>query len=181
MRAATLILVLSGALAATGCAHKGAKKNPQVFGEATNMNKEAADITKNKELEKRPGKFVGKDIKLRGDVKEVVNNRAFVMPIDNFMGQNEILVVNETGFRVPLRKNDYVEVMGPLRMFTVSEVAEVVDKDLVDELYVNYGNQPIIVAEVVKGYWAENRPTQRTRGTRDARDRTKSDEDEYSH
>lgn len=181
MKSVAWVLMFSGVLAVTACTHKGSQKNPQVFGEAAMMNKEAKDITKDKELEKRPGKFVGHDVKLRGDVKDVIGARAFKMPVDNFMGQDEILVINQTGYRVPLKKNDYVEVIGPLRMFTVAEVAEIVDKDLVDALYVQYGNQPVIVAEVVKGYWAENRPTQKIRVARDARDSDSEEDDSYSH
>jgi hypothetical protein len=152
---ASLTLAAAGA----GCSHT--KDDPhQTFGEPQEPAP-AYNLTGNDEIKERPGKYMGKEVELNGEVEEIVSDHVFRVDLDGFWGEDSILVVNSTGYNLPLNQDDVVQVYGPVRVFVTTEIEEEVNYDLLDSLYVDYENTPVIVASQVIGFWAEARPTQR--------------------
>ncbi|MEC4895750.1 MAG: hypothetical protein SAL07_21900 [Oscillatoria sp. PMC 1051.18] len=89
--------------------------------------------------------IVGKEITIRSQVEETVGNTGFVL---QSQAGEEILVINSTGadFRVPAIEVP-VQVTGEAVELVVADVENEYGLDLEDELYVDYEQQPAIIAE----------------------------------
>ncbi len=97
-----------------------------------------------------PDNFIGEMVTVRGDVKEVDTSRdTFLMDDERFLTSEGILVINATGetFVIPNPDEMQAQVTGEVRLFTLVDINTAYGLDLDPALYVEYENQPAIVAE----------------------------------
>lgn len=158
------------------CAHHDDAQ--QVFGEVSESVKTVEDSD---EVANKPGKYLGQEVSVDGSIERVLADHAFVLDLDGFFGRDQVLVINNTGYRLPVNEGDNVEVAGPLRVFVTSDIEEEVNYNLLESVSIEYKNTPVIVAKRVTGFWAENRPmeTYKTQTKTAAEEQTTQPEGEY--
>jgi hypothetical protein len=110
---------------------------------ATEDNVELDELTGNIE------EYVGQTVTVRADAMETVGESSFILQDDDWFGGEEVLVLNTTGsaFVLPPGEETEVQATGEVQEFVVAEVEEEYGLELDPELYVEYENQPAILAE----------------------------------
>lgn len=89
--------------------------------------------------------LAGQEITVRSQVQQTVGNYGFVMESD---AGEPILVINTTNapFTLPARDMP-VQATGEAAQFVIADIEEKYGLDLENELYVDYENQPAIIAK----------------------------------
>lgn len=144
----TWTLALAASLALGACQTSEEKQPLETYGTAGQMG-DAKTLEEGDEILDNPTEYIGEKVRLRGEVTEVVAPNSFKVDLDGWIGGDEILVVNGTGGEVHLGAGDMVDVIGPVRLFTTSQVEREIENDLVDKMYIDFENQPIIVAKEI--------------------------------
>lgn len=110
---------------------------------ATNVQTEdVADETEN---------YIGQVVTVRSEPLEVVGDSSFTVGDEQFFGTEPILVINASGEPLLLPEDDDVEVQvtGEVRNFVIADVEREFDLTLDPELYVEYEEQPAIIAQSI--------------------------------
>lgn len=112
-------------------------ENEEIQEGKTNITTE--DVVENTE------ELAGQQITVRSQVQQAVGNSGFVMESD---GGEPILVINTTNapFTLPEREMP-VQATGEAAQFVIADIEEKYGLDLENELYVDYENQPAIIAK----------------------------------
>ncbi|MDP9374472.1 MAG: hypothetical protein M3Q65_18885, partial [Chloroflexota bacterium] len=106
-----------------------------------------------------PSAFYGRRVTVSGEVDEIVGPRAFTIGGEDFVGGDELLVVNaDPSLRIAppavsnvpgdgvLDEDDLVQVTGPVRRFDLAEVEREIGADLDDGLFAGWAGKPAVVA-----------------------------------
>ena len=113
--------------------------NEEIQEDQTNVTTE--DVTADTEATEVPP---GEEITVRSPVEQEIGAYGFMMESDN----GPILVVNATGTPFELPEYDIpVQATGTQETFVLADVETEYDLDLEEDLYVDYENQPAIIAE----------------------------------
>lgn len=109
---------------------------------ATNVQTE--DVADNTE------DYIGQTVTIRSEPQDVVGNSSFTVSDEQFFGSEPILVINASGEPLLLPEDGVeVQVTGEVRNFVLAEVDREFDLTLDPNLYVEYENQPAIIAESI--------------------------------
>jgi hypothetical protein len=88
--------------------------------------------------------LTGQEITVRSEVEQVVGDSGFLIESDT---GEAILVVNTTGAAFTLPSGDMpIQATGEAAQFVIADIERDYGLDLEDELYVDYENQPAIIA-----------------------------------
>jgi hypothetical protein len=110
---------------------------------ATEDNIELDELTGNVE------EYVGQTVTVRADALETVGESSFVLQDDDWFGGEEVLILNTTGstFVLPPGEETEVQATGEVRELVIADVEEEYGIELDPDLYVEYENQPVIIAD----------------------------------
>lgn len=119
--------------------------------EVANAGVSIDDITDN------PSRYFGRTVTVAGEVDEIIGQRALTIGGDDFIGEDELLVVSVN--QLPnvsgrpganrLDKDDLVQVTGPVRRFAVADLEREIGTDLDDNLFRDWEGKPAVVARQV--------------------------------
>jgi hemin uptake protein HemP len=95
--------------------------------------------------------YVGQSVTVREEVEEVVGDYAFLLDDDQLFGGEEILIINASGQPVDLVEGEDtdVQVTGEVRQLILADLEQEYGFDLDNDLFVDYENQPAIVAQSI--------------------------------
>ena len=92
--------------------------------------------------------MLGQTVTIRSDALEVIEPTTFVISDQEFIGGEDIVVVNATGEVFELPEDDTeVQITGKVTKFVQANIESVYDLDLDSDLYVDYTDKPAIIAE----------------------------------
>lgn len=92
--------------------------------------------------------YVGETVTVRSNALEKLSPTTFVLSDQQFWGGDNIVVVNASGEPQVLPDDAEIQVTGEVREFVLADIESEYGVDLGDEdLYVEYENQPAIIAE----------------------------------
>lgn len=108
---------------------------------------EAENVT-TEEVVENTEDLIGQTVTIRSDALEVIDPVSFTVGDDDFFGGEEILVINASGEVFELPEDDTkVQITGEVVQFVLADVESEYDLGLDPELYVDYENQPALIAE----------------------------------
>lgn len=94
-------------------------------------------------------RYEGTTVTVREEIEEVVGDYAFFLDEDEFFGGEELLVINASGTPIEVPADDDVEVQvtGEVRELIIADINTEYGVDLDPELFADYEQQPVIVAD----------------------------------
>lgn len=94
---------------------------------------------------------LGETVSLRGEVNELLGDASFLMDEDVVFGGQEILVFNASGMSLTLPEGEgtQVQVTGELQELVIADLETEYGLDLDPELYTEYEDRPVVVAESI--------------------------------
>lgn len=103
------------------------------------------------EVSESTEQYIGETITMRGEIAQTNDYpNSFTIDDNRFFGGENILVINATGAPITLPAEDIqVQVTGEVRQFQIAEIERDFDLTLDPNYYVEYENQPAIVAESI--------------------------------
>ena len=95
--------------------------------------------------------YLGKTVSVREEVEELVGDYAFMLDDDQLFGGEETLIINASGEPVDLVEGDDtdVQVTGEVQELIVADLEREYGFDLDDDAFIDYENQPVIVAQSI--------------------------------
>ena len=116
--------------------------------EATTTPEEASNVTKEEVLDNTEN-LIGQTVTIRGTVEEVVGDSSFLISDDQFFVDEEILVVNASGevMVLPEEGESQMQVTGEVQQLIFADVEELYGLTLDPDLYADYEEQPVIIAQ----------------------------------
>ncbi|MBD2105512.1 hypothetical protein [Nodosilinea sp. FACHB-13] len=94
--------------------------------------------------------YIGQIVTIRSAPVEKVGDNSFTVNDEQFFGSEPILVINASGEPLLLPEGDVeVQVTGEVRNFLISEVNQEFDLTLDQNLYEEYEDQPVIIAQSI--------------------------------
>lgn len=92
---------------------------------------------------------IGEEVTVRGEVEEVEPGVSFVLEEEGFLEGDEVLVINVSGDIVPVVPSEDLElqVTGEVGNLVLADIERDYGLVLDPELYVDYENQPVILAQ----------------------------------
>lgn len=103
------------------------------------------------ELTENLDTYLGQTVTIREEVQEVVGDYAFSLDEDQLFGGEEVLIINASGLPVDLVDGDDtdVQVTGEVQELILADLEREYGFDLDDELFVDYEQQPVIIAQSI--------------------------------
>lgn len=91
---------------------------------------------------------VGEKVSVRGEVEDIEPGQSFLLEQDGLLQQDKVLVINVSGNALPQAQSEDLElqVTGEIGNLVLADVEREYGLDLDPELYVEYENQPVILA-----------------------------------
>jgi hypothetical protein len=94
--------------------------------------------------------YIGQIVTVRSVPVEKVGDNSFTVNDEQFFGSEPILVINASGEPLLLPEDDVeVQVTGEVRNFVISEIDQEFDLTLDPNLYEEYEDQPVIIAQSI--------------------------------
>lgn len=119
---------------------------PVIFATSFALSPDLDDISEN------PDYFYSKEVAVEGEVSEIKSDSAFVLSENDFITDDELLVIDVTGEAVPAEEEDIV-VTGMIRPFIASEFETdydlTWDLDVQQELEAEYSEKPVLVVDTI--------------------------------
>jgi len=112
----------------------------------------AQQVEENVELEDLTGDisdYIGRSVSVRSDVTNAVGESAFLLQDDSWFGAEEVLAINATGEPFELPLDTELQVTGEVTQFVLVDLERDYGIELDPEIYADYEQQPVIVAESV--------------------------------
>jgi predicted acyltransferase (DUF342 family) len=100
------------------------------------------------EIAENTDAFIGQSVSARGEVESIVGEQSFTISTEDF-GTEPILVLNATGtpFVTPPEDDIEVQATGEVRQLILAEIERDYDLGLDPEIYAEFEEQPVIIAE----------------------------------
>lgn len=118
-----------------------------------NAQEEIREGRTNITIEKLTGnieEYEGQMATVRSQVEEELGDRGFVLESDEFFGGEPFLLLNAGAEPVTRPSEDIaIQGTGTVRNFIIADIESEYGLDLDDELYVDYEDRPVIIAESV--------------------------------
>ena len=123
-----------------------------VLGVVGNTKLQAQEVEGNTtidEISEEENVTIGEEVTVRGEVEEVESGVSFVLEEEGFLEGDEVLVINVSGDIVPEAPSDDLElqVTGEVANLVIADVERDYGLVLDPELYVDYENKPVILAQ----------------------------------
>lgn len=101
------------------------------------------------ELTDNLNNYIGQTVTVREEAEEIIGEAAFLLENDELFGGEEILVINASNEGLFLVEGDdtEVQVTGEVRELIIADIEQEFDLDLDTELYADYEQQPVIIAQ----------------------------------
>ncbi|MBD2090223.1 hypothetical protein H6F67_10200 [Microcoleus sp. FACHB-1515] len=110
---------------------------------------EESNVT-TEEVAENTNRYIGQVVTIRSKPIEKVGTSTFTVSDQQFFGSEPILVVNATGQPIVLPEDGTdVQVTGEVRNFVYADVEREFDLDLEADAYVDYENQPALIAQSI--------------------------------
>lgn len=94
--------------------------------------------------------YIGQTVTIRSEPVEKVGDNSFTVSDEQFFGSEPILVINASGEPLLLPEDGIaVQVTGEVRNFLIAEVDQEFDLTLDPNLYEEYEDQPVIIAQSI--------------------------------
>ncbi|MDB9528449.1 hypothetical protein PN498_20830 [Oscillatoria sp. CS-180] len=93
--------------------------------------------------------YIGQTVTVREEAEELVGEYAFLLDEDQLFGGERILVINASGEGLTLVEGEGtdVQVTGEVREFVLADVEQEYDLELEPDLFGDYEEQPVIIAQ----------------------------------
>lgn len=103
------------------------------------------------ELVDETTRYVGEEVTIRAEVESVINEFSFLMADDDFLNGEGILVINASSqpFLIPDVGDSQLQVTGRVENFAMLQVADEYGLTLDPELYADYEEKPVIIADSI--------------------------------
>jgi hypothetical protein len=110
---------------------------------------EAEENVTTEEVAENAEDLIGQTVTIRSNAIEQIEPATFTVADQEFFGGENIVIVNATGtpFVLPTEEDTEVQVTGEVTQFVLTDVESAYDLDLDPDLYVEYEDQPAIIAE----------------------------------
>ncbi|MFW7379167.1 MAG: hypothetical protein ACOH5I_10200 [Oligoflexus sp.] len=120
---------------------------------------EPITVLKNMEgsLPEQVDQFADQMVKVDGQIRVIYSPHAFLLDLDRDEGPHQLLVLNATGYEIPLRENDRVSIVGNLRKLDEVEIDSSVSEDLINRANIDRDRQAVVMAKQLTGRWANER------------------------
>lgn len=117
--------------------------------QSTTTPSEESNVTTEELADEETASYEGKEVTVRGEVDETVDETSFLIDDGNLFGGEGILVINATSepFAIPDVGDSEVQVTGEVVTFSSASTAEEYSLTLDPTLYADYDNQPVIIAK----------------------------------
>lgn len=138
---ATVLLTASTAL--TACSTSPTTEDP--VSEATQENVTTDQLVNDFQ------DYIGQTVTVREEVEEIVDDAAFLLDEDQLFGGENLLVINASNEGITLVEGDDtdVQVTGEVREFILVELEREYGFGLDPDLYADYEQQPVIIAQSI--------------------------------
>ena len=95
--------------------------------------------------------YLGQTVTVREEADEIVGESAFLMEEEELFGGEEVLVINASGEGIYLVEGEetQVQVTGEVAELIIADVEEEYSIDLDEDLYTDYEQQPVIIAQSI--------------------------------
>ena len=117
---------------------------PVIFAQSMALAPSIEDISEN------PDEFYSKEVAIEGEVTEIKSDMAFTLTEDDFIGGNDMLIVNATGEPIPA-EDERVVVTGMVRPYVAAEFERdydlTWDLDMQEEIEAEYSQKPVLVVD----------------------------------
>ncbi|MEM8535606.1 MAG: hypothetical protein AAGF95_32545 [Chloroflexota bacterium] len=94
-----------------------------------------------------PLAFEGENVTVTGEVNEIFGDQSFSLGDDRLLEISAPLLVIMPDQTISFEDGAEMSVTGTVQNFVIAEIEEAFDFDLQDDLYVEYENQPAIIAD----------------------------------
>lgn len=117
----------------------------------TTTQSEAADNVTTEEIASGAEGLVGETVSVRAEVGETVDESSFLLEDDQLFGGEDVLVINASGEPFVLAEGDdtEVQVTGEVAQLVLADFETEYGLDLDPELYVDYEDRPVVVAQSI--------------------------------
>ncbi|WP_414577257.1 hypothetical protein [Anabaena sp. CCY 9402-a] len=101
------------------------------------------------EVKERTDQLIGQTVTIRSQPLRLISPTSFTVTDHELFGSQTILVVNATGeaFNLPEVQNIPIQFTGQVRRFALSDINRDYKLDLQSDLYGDYENRPVIIAQ----------------------------------
>ena len=112
---------------------------------------EAEENVTTEEVAEDAEDLIGQTVTIRSNALEQIEPATFTVADQEFFGGEDIVVVNATGtpFVLPTEDDTEVQVTGEVTEFVLTDIESAYDFDLDSDLYVEYEDQPAIIAQSI--------------------------------
>ncbi len=104
------------------------------------------------EVSENPDSYYGQEIALEGEIGEIRNDYAFTLKEDQFIGGDNLLIINATGEPIP-QPDETVVITGQVRPFVKAEFEQdydlTWDLDVQEEIEAEYTDKPVLVVDSI--------------------------------
>lgn len=104
------------------------------------------------DISEMPDNFYSREVALEGEVTEIKSDFAFTFTEDDFIGGNDMLVVNVTGEPIPA-EDERVVVTGMVRPYVSADFERdydlTWDLDVQEEIEAEYSQKPVLVVDSI--------------------------------
>lgn len=116
----------------------------------TTTEEEAAENVTQEELSSGAEGLIGETVSVRGEVEEIIGEASFLFE-DEAFGEESILVINASGeaLVLPDPGDSEVQVTGEVQQLVIADVESEYGLDLDPELYVDYEDRPVVIAQSI--------------------------------
>lgn len=154
---ATLVATLVAAAAASGCENRAEQQQRQpertAPAQETPTTKEAPAVVKVDDVREEPRRFLGKNVRLTGEVDQIFADRAFELEGTGWAFDDNITVLTKTPVQLggqALEKGDELIVTGVVRLFAVTEVERELGWDMTTEVETELKERPVLIADTIR-------------------------------
>ncbi len=117
----------------------------------TTTQSEATENVTTEEISSGAEGLIGETVSIRAEVEEKIDDTSFLLEDDQFFGGEDVLVINASGEPFILVEGDdtEVQVTGEVQQLVTAEFETEYGLDLDPELYAEYEDRPVIVAQSI--------------------------------
>lgn len=122
------------------------ENQPVIFAESIALSPSIEQISET------PDNFYSQEVALEGEVTEIKSDLAFTLTEDDFIGGNDMLIVNVTGEPIP-SEDERVVVTGMVRPYVAADFERdydlTWDLDVQEEIEAEYSQKPVLVVDSI--------------------------------
>lgn len=118
--------------------------------ESTTTPAEADNVTSEDVIDETES-LIGQSVSIRGEVQDTVGETSFLIRDNQFFDDDAILVINASGepMFLPEVGETQVQVTGEVQQFILADIETAYDLTLDPELYADYEELPVIIAQSI--------------------------------